>query len=78
MLVQLDDDLVVALDAVAESEGVSRSELIRRGASWILAASEELEKERRHAEGYRKYPQDTSLDEAWLRLAAEAMPGDEW
>lgn len=78
MLVQLDDDLVAALDAVATAQGVSRSELIRRGAAWVLSAADELEKERRHAEGYRKYPQESPLAEMWLQLAAESMPGDDW
>lgn len=78
MLVQLDDDLVAALDEVATAQGVSRSELIRRGASWILEAADELEKEHLHAEGYRKFPQNDELSEAWLAVAAETFSGEPW
>lgn len=76
VLVQLDDDLVEALDRAAAAEGVSRSELIRRGARAILDARLTLQKERDHAEAYRKTPQDPVLGEALHRAAIEAMP--EW
>src|SRR3712207_3939810 len=40
VLVQLDDDLVGQLDALAERAGTSRSELLRRGALAVLQAAE--------------------------------------
>ena len=74
VLVQLDDQLVEALDRVAAAEGVSRSELIRRGARAILDAQLVAQKERDHAEAYRKMPQDPVLAEALYRAAIETMP----
>lgn len=56
VLVQLDDDLVAALDAEAARGGFSRSELIRRGARRILEDARIEELERRHEEGYRRVP----------------------
>src|SRR6266540_4022201 len=40
VLVQLDDELVRRLDALAAKAGISRSELLRRGAIAVLEASE--------------------------------------
>jgi hypothetical protein len=40
VLVQLDDDLVERLDRIAEREGTSRSELLRRGATAVLDAAD--------------------------------------
>lgn len=53
---RLDDDLLNALDAEAERRGVSRSELIRRGARQILEEARIEELERQHEEGYRRLP----------------------
>ncbi len=39
VLVQLDDEQVERLDRLAEREGTSRSELLRRGAAAVLAAA---------------------------------------
>ena len=36
VLVQLEDDLVERLDRLAEQEGTSRSDLLRRGATAVL------------------------------------------
>lgn len=73
MLVQLDDDLVAALDELAAAEGVSRSQLLRRGASAILAAATELEDERKFNESYAKNPQDPAEDAAYNALAVEVL-----
>lgn len=76
---QLDDAMVAALDREAQRLGVSRSELIRRGAETILKALDELEKDRRHEQSYRDVP-ETDEERAWaqaaLRIAAETWP--EW
>lgn len=73
MLVQLDDDLVAALDDLARTQGVSRSQLLRRGASAILAAATELEDEKKFIESYTKDPQDPAEDAAYNALAVEVL-----
>ena len=70
VIVQLDDDLVDALDAEAAALGVNRSELLRRAATALLAAHDTLRKERRHTDAYRAVPQDAALTEAFTRVAA--------
>lgn len=74
VLVQLDDELVHALDAVAAAEGVSRSEIIRRGARATLDAYSLAAAARAHSEAYRKMPQDPSIAEALGRAAAANTP----
>lgn len=71
VLVQLDDELVERLDTLAEQLDVSRSELIRRGASAFVAAAHEAELDRQHAEGYRRIPQ-TAEEMEWIEAATEA------
>lgn len=68
---QLDDDLVTELDALAGRLGVSRSELLRRGARGVLEAERTRYLEARHADTYRRMPQDPQLTESLLRLATE-------
>lgn len=78
VLVQLDDALVRALDKVAGKQHVSRSELLRRAASRFLETLAEEEMDRRHAEGYRKYPQELDVIESFGAIAAEtAVPYEE-
>ena len=76
VLVQLDDELVARLDHLAKRTGVSRSELLRRGARAILEADEWAQADKRLIEGYTKYPPDPVLLETSRRLAAETAP--EW
>ncbi len=76
VLVQLDDDLVARLDGLAAAEGTSRSELLRRGASAVLAAAEEREADDSLRAAYQRAPQDPALVEVAHRLAAETTP--EW
>ena len=78
MLVQLDDELVASLDELASAEGVSRSELIRRGTVALLNAAKELEDERRFAEGYAHDPQGDELDAVWDALAIETLKDLPW
>lgn len=70
---QLDDELVAQLDRVAEFEGVSRSELLRRAASVLIVAHDELREDLRTIEAYRRLPQDPVLGAALERLAAETL-----
>ena len=76
VLVQLDDDLVARLDRLAEQEGVSRSELLRRGATAVLEAADLLEADRELRAAYRRVPQDPALVASARRLALETAP--EW
>jgi len=74
VLVQLDDDLVGQLDELARRRGLSRSELLRRGALAVLAAEELDAADTLLQEAYRRQPQDPVLVEAARRLAAETAP----
>lgn len=76
VLVQLDEQLVERLDRLATAEGISRSELLRRGAAAVLDAAELLDADRTLREAYRRVPQDPALVEAARRLAAQTAP--EW
>ncbi|MFP5488685.1 MAG: CopG family transcriptional regulator [Acidimicrobiia bacterium] len=76
VLVQLDDDLVERLDRLAEVEGTSRSELLRRGAAAVLEATEELAADRALRAAYRRVPQDPAVVASARRLAAQTGP--EW
>lgn len=76
VLVQLDDQLVARLDDAAERWGVSRSELLRRGAMAVLEAEELRAADEALQEAYRRTPQDPALVEAAARLAAISAP--EW
>lgn len=75
VLVQLDDELVEQLDELARQRGVSRSELLRRGALAVLEAEDLARADARLREAYRREPQDPLLVEAAARLAGETAPG---
>lgn len=74
VLVQLDDDLVEALDRIAKARGVSRSELLRRGAEAVVLADDESEADARLVAAYEAMPEDPLATEALLRLAVEVWP----
>jgi metal-responsive CopG/Arc/MetJ family transcriptional regulator len=74
VLVQLDDSLLTELDAVAEREGVSRSELIRRGVRALIQGGTEAEAVRRLVEAYRQQPQEGWVAAAGEDMAAETTP----
>jgi metal-responsive CopG/Arc/MetJ family transcriptional regulator len=76
VLVQLDDELVSRLDEVAAQQGVSRSELLRRGALALLEAEEARGDDDALQEAYRRVPQDPAIVAAAARLASETAP--EW
>jgi metal-responsive CopG/Arc/MetJ family transcriptional regulator len=76
ILVQLDDELVDRLDELARHMGVSRSELLRRGAAAILEAAELAAADEALVRAYRAQPQDPLLAEAATRLASST--GDKW
>jgi hypothetical protein len=74
VLVQLDDELVRRLDALAAKAGISRSELLRRGAVAVLEAAEIAESDRELIDAYRRQPQDPAIVAAAARLAAQTAP----
>jgi len=74
VLVQLDDDLVARLDAVARRRGVSRSELLRAGALAVLEVGQIAVADARLQEAYRRQPQDPALVDAARRRASETAP----
>jgi metal-responsive CopG/Arc/MetJ family transcriptional regulator len=76
VLVQLDDELVSRLDRLAASAGISRSELLRRGALAVLEAAEVAEADQQLVAAYHRQPQDPAIVEAAARLAARTAP--EW
>ncbi len=76
VLVQLDDELVAQLDALAEREGTSRSELLRRGALAVLADLAERDGDAALQDAYRRTPQDPAVVRSARRLAARTAP--EW
>lgn len=76
VLVQLDDDLVEALDRAAEEAGLSRSELLRTAARALLESRVIARDEAALVAAYRRRPQDPLLVETARRLAAENAP--EW
>jgi metal-responsive CopG/Arc/MetJ family transcriptional regulator len=76
VLVQLDDDLVERLDKLAARLGVSRSQLLRRGALAVLEADGIRRSDRELVAAYLRQPQDPLIVAAAGRLAAETTP--EW
>lgn len=73
---QLDDELVARLDALATQRGLSRSELLRKGALAVLEAEELAQADAELVAAYRRLPQDPVLLEAAARIARETAP--EW
>jgi len=74
VLVQLDDDLVEQLDALAADLGTNRSELMRRGAQAVLDAERLASADRELQAAYRRLPADPSIVQSARRLAAETTP----
>lgn len=74
VLVQLDDDLVAQLDALATQLGTNRSELLRRGAAAVITAEDLSTADRDLVAAYRRQPPDPALIQSARRLAAETAP----
>jgi metal-responsive CopG/Arc/MetJ family transcriptional regulator len=74
VLVQLDDRLVEDLDVLARELGLSRSELLRRGAQAVLDADALTKADIRLQNSYQSVPQDDAIIAAVARLARETMP----
>ncbi len=74
VLVQLDDDLVAELDALATDLGTNRSELMRRGAQAVLDVERSGAADRQLTAAYSRQPADPALVLSARRLAAETTP----
>lgn len=74
VLVQLDDDLVKQLDALAAELGTNRSELLRRGAQAVISAEVSAAADRELQAAYRRQPADPALVESARRLATRTAP----
>jgi metal-responsive CopG/Arc/MetJ family transcriptional regulator len=74
VLVQLDDDLVERLDALAAELGSNRSELLRRGAQVVLEAEALAASDQQLRLAYQRQPADPILLQSAQRLAAETAP----
>jgi len=74
VLVQLDDDTVDRLDALALQLSVSRSELLRRGAEAVLHAEDWAHADRELVEAYRRTPVESALLDAGDRAATDTAP----
>ena len=72
VLVQLDDDLVEQLDALATDLGTNRSELMRRGAQAVLDAEGLATADRELRAAYLRQPADPALVQSARRLAAKS------
>jgi metal-responsive CopG/Arc/MetJ family transcriptional regulator len=74
VLVQLDDELVDRLDALAAALKTNRSELLRRGAQAVLEAEDLADADREFVRAYQRQPADPALLQSARRLAAENAP----
>ncbi len=74
VLVQLEDDLVKALDQIAKERGTNRSELLRTAARVIVTADDEAKADTELIAAYTAVPQDPQETEAMLRIALEVWP----
>ena len=75
-LVQLTDDLLAGLDQEAAASGRSRSDLIREAIERYLANGREDDIDRRIADGYRRFPQES---DPWAdALARDSIAAEPW
>jgi metal-responsive CopG/Arc/MetJ family transcriptional regulator len=75
-LVQLNDELLAALDQRAVAMGRSRSDLIREAIEHYLSDAAADAADSRIVEGYRRIPQE---DDPWAEaLARESIAAEPW
>jgi metal-responsive CopG/Arc/MetJ family transcriptional regulator len=75
-LVQLDDELIQALDRRARSEGRSRSAVIRAAVEAYVEDERKRVIDEAIIEGYRRFPPDDEFD-AWAEESAKRSIADE-
>lgn len=78
-LVQLTDELVARLDAVAARDSRTRSDLIREAVEALLVRDREAEIDRQIVEAYTRMP-ETEEELAWGDIGARAIfaDGESW
>jgi metal-responsive CopG/Arc/MetJ family transcriptional regulator len=76
VLVQLDGDLVEALDRIARERDTNRSELLRRVTRLLVDAVDEQKADAELIAAYRRHPQDPEWIDALVRASLENWP--EW
>ncbi|WP_419946384.1 ribbon-helix-helix protein, CopG family [Candidatus Poriferisodalis sp.] len=67
--VQLDNELIERLAEIADAEGTSTSELLRRGARAVIEAADVMAADTELIAAYRREPQDEAFVEAATQLA---------
>lgn len=70
IMVELDEDMIQALDRIADREATTRSDLLRRGARAVMLFAEWSGSDTDIADTYRKHPEDAQLIEAVARQIA--------
>jgi predicted transcriptional regulator len=74
VLVQLDDDLLAALDRLAEAQAESRSSVIRQALALYREAISEGVADLRYADAYRRIPEDLDELAALRSIGLAAWP----
>jgi metal-responsive CopG/Arc/MetJ family transcriptional regulator len=78
VLVQLDDELVAALDRRARTTGMNRSELIRIAIGEHIRDLEWAEADLAAIEAYRRLPESETELRALDELAVETLGDEDW
>jgi metal-responsive CopG/Arc/MetJ family transcriptional regulator len=73
-LVQLNDELLAALDQQAAARGRSRSDLIREAIEHYLTEALDAEIDKQIADGYRRVPQE---EDPWTEILSKASIAEE-
>ncbi|MDP2919256.1 MAG: hypothetical protein Q8O43_03440 [Dehalococcoidia bacterium] len=76
--VPVDKELLKALNTTCKKQKKKRAEFVREACKKLLAQLRNEELERQYIEGYKRFPEDTSLAEAQLKMAAEVLSKEEW
>jgi len=71
---QVDEDVLLRLNQVAEDLLMNRSELLRRGVLALISAHEQAVADREFVTAYQRAPQDAAFIQALQRAALDAIP----
>jgi metal-responsive CopG/Arc/MetJ family transcriptional regulator len=78
VLLQLTDELLTKLDALAGQTGRSRSAMVRDAVERYVAKESEAEKDRRLIEGYSRNPPDDEFDDLAEAAARRLFEEESW
>ncbi len=76
--ISLPDYQAKAVERIRRFKGIPRSRVIQQAIDRYLAEEAEREAIRRYEEGYRRYPEDPKIGEAYMKVAAELLPPEDW